>query len=108
MDAMRFAVGISFVVLASKTCTLAMAQDVEQPSEASVLQADPPEHRVSLSAAQGENTNPVRPDDRLQRALSVTVPASDPTVPAPTNSDLRHVNHEVAGRWSRRMLPFLL
>jgi hypothetical protein len=72
-----------FVVLASKTCTLAMAQDLEQPAEASVLQVDPPEHRVSLSAAQGENANPVRPDDRLQRALSVTVPASDPTVPAP-------------------------
>ena len=89
MNTIRLAVGILFVVLASKTCTLAMAQDLEQPAEASVLQVDPPEHRVSLSAAHGENANPVRPDDRLQRALSVTVPASDPTVPAPTNSDRR-------------------
>jgi hypothetical protein len=39
MKAMRLAVGILFVVLASKTCTLAMAQDVEQPSEAGVRQA---------------------------------------------------------------------
>ena len=53
MNAMRLAVGILFVVLASKTCTLAMAQDVKQPSQASVRQADPPERRVILSAAQG-------------------------------------------------------
>lgn len=34
MNAMRLAVGILLVVLGSKTCTLATAQDVEPPSEA--------------------------------------------------------------------------
>jgi hypothetical protein len=80
MNAMRLAVGILFVVLASQTCMLAMAQDVEQPSESSVRQADPPEHREFPSAAQGENANRVRPDDRLQTQR----------LQRPTNGDLRH------------------
>ena len=41
MNAIRLAVGILFVVLASKTCTLAMAQDVEQSSEAPVADQQP-------------------------------------------------------------------
>jgi Putative beta barrel porin-7 (BBP7) len=77
MNAMRLAVGILFVVLASKTYTLAMSQDVEQPSEASVRQADSPEHPVFPSVAQGENAN------RVQRASSATVLVSDQTDPAP-------------------------
>jgi hypothetical protein len=72
-----------FVVLASKTCTPATAQDVEQPSEASVRQADPPEQRALPSAAQGENADRVRPDDRSPRASSVVIAVSDPTAPAP-------------------------
>jgi hypothetical protein len=40
MNAMRLTVGIVFVVLASKTCTPATAQDVGQPPEAGVRQAD--------------------------------------------------------------------
>jgi hypothetical protein len=57
MNAVRLAAGILFVVLGSKTCTPAMAQYVEQPSKASFLQTDPPEHSDFLSAAQGEIAN---------------------------------------------------
>ena len=45
MNAMRLAVGILFVVLASKTCAPATAQDVEQPSEGSVRQAPAPDQQ---------------------------------------------------------------
>ena len=83
MNAMRLTVGILFVVLASKTCAPATAQDLEQPSQASVRQADPPAQRALSLAAQGENADRAGPDDRSQRASSVTVRASDPTAPAP-------------------------
>lgn len=83
MNAMRLAVKISFVVLASKSCTLAMAQDVEQRWEARVRQADSPEQRPFASAVQGENVNRVRPDDRLQGASSATAPASHLPPPGP-------------------------
>jgi hypothetical protein len=83
MNAMKLAVGILCVLLASKTCTLAMAQDVGQPAEASVRQADPPEHGVLLPATQGENAHPIPPGDRLQPGSSVIVPGSGPAAPAP-------------------------
>ena len=63
MKALRLAVGILSVVLASKTCALAMEQDVPQPSEASVRQADPPVYRA-------------------QQALSATDPVDNPKYPA--------------------------
>ena len=40
---MRLTVGILFVVLATRTCTQARAQDVQQPAKASACQADPSE-----------------------------------------------------------------
>jgi putative beta barrel porin BBP7 len=76
MNSMRLAVGILFVVLASNTCTLAMAQDLAQSSEASVRLADPPEDSVFLSAAQEEEANLVGPDERFQQASSAVSDAT--------------------------------
>lgn len=50
----RIAVGILLVVLASKTYTLAIGEDAEQPSVASVRQTDPRECAVLLADAQEE------------------------------------------------------
>ena len=83
MNAMRSAVGILFVVLASKTCTLAMAQDVEQPSEASICQA-------------------------IRLSVNAQAPATRRDGSARPTAIYGAVNHEVAGRWSRRMLSSLL
>ncbi|MHB1037747.1 MAG: BBP7 family outer membrane beta-barrel protein [Pirellulales bacterium] len=77
MNAVRFAVGILFVVLASKTSAPAMAQDVGQPSDASVRHADPPQHRALLSAAEGENADCALPDDGLDGCYR---PSPCPTV----------------------------
>jgi hypothetical protein len=65
MDAMKLAVGILLVVLAAKTCPLAMAQDVEQPPEASFRPTGPSEPGVLLAGANEENDNCPRPDDGL-------------------------------------------
>ena len=73
MNAMRLARGSLFLLIASKTWTLARAQDVEQLSATTVCHADPPEERLLLSTAQEEK----------QRALSLTIPISDPTTAAP-------------------------
>ena len=57
MNAIRLAVGVLFVVMASKACTLAMAQDVKQSPEPSIRLTDPPEHSVIVSDAEGETAN---------------------------------------------------
>ena len=83
MNSMKLTVRILFVVLATKTCTLTVAQDLEQDSVASVRQADPPEHHAFLSDAEEQNANRVGPDGRLQRASSVPVSvraAANPTL----------------------------
>ena len=80
MNATRLAVGILFVVFASKMCLRVMAQDAEQPFKADLHQADSLEHRVFLTA-EGEDANRVRPDDRLRR--SRTVPVSGRMAPVP-------------------------
>jgi hypothetical protein len=82
MDALKIAVGIVFAVFASRGCTLAMAEDLGQPLEATFRPADQPSQGVLLAAAQGENDNWVGPDNRSQPALSTLVPASDPAAPA--------------------------
>ena len=71
MNSMRLAVGIFLVVLASKSCTLAMAQGVEPPSEASIRQADPPRHLVFLSDAPGQNPTASAPDQQRYTAPSM-------------------------------------
>jgi len=82
MNVLKITVGIVFVVFASRTCTLALAQEVEQVPEASFRPIDPPAHGVYLAAAQGQDANWVRPDDRLQPALSTIVPVSYATASA--------------------------
>lgn len=83
MNIMRFAIRISFIVLVSMVCTLAMAQVEWHPSDASVRQADSHEHRLFKSAAEGENVNRVPPNDGLQWASSMSVLVSDLMAPAP-------------------------
>ncbi len=84
MNTMRLAVGILFVVLAAKPCTPTMARDVAQHSEATDVQADPPEHRVFQYFSPDENAHRVRPDDRFKLASSVAIPVSAPPAPAPS------------------------
>lgn len=76
---MRSVFGMLFVALASNTCTLVMAGNWDQSSEAKGRQADPLDHPVFLSVAQGENGNLVPPDDRLQRYTlpSITMSLDD-------------------------------
>jgi len=71
-----------FVGMASKACTLAMAQDLKPSPEANVCLTASPEHSVILINAEGETATPARPDDRVQQALSEPAPASVPTAPA--------------------------
>jgi hypothetical protein len=72
---MKFAARILFVVLASKACTLAMAQDMELPLEPGVRQAD-------SSAAQDENVNRHQPADGFEQSRSPTGFVSNSTAPA--------------------------
>jgi hypothetical protein len=81
---MKTAVGIWFVVLAVKTCAPAAAQDVEQPTRAAVRQVDPQPYPVFSPPAPMPSPGGIRPDDRLQRALDMSLPLSELT---PTASD---------------------
>jgi hypothetical protein len=81
MNVSKISVGIVLVVIASTSCSLAMAEDVEQLSQASFRPIDPTEQGIVLAAAQGQDANWVRPDDRLQPGLSALVPVNDSTAP---------------------------
>jgi hypothetical protein len=67
---MRLAHGILVVILATKACTLATAQVVEQSSKASFPQGDPTIPGGFLSAPKTENGNHYRTGDRLPRWLN--------------------------------------
>jgi hypothetical protein len=66
MNAIKLALGILFVIPATKTWTLASAQDVVKSlAQASLRQADPSEHHDFLPNTPGNNTNRVWAGDRL-------------------------------------------
>jgi hypothetical protein len=79
MNAGRLAVGTLFIIVASMTLTLAVAQEMAVPSEAPVRQSVPSERRVFFLAEQGEGANDVRADNPFQRALNATFPCSNST-----------------------------
>ncbi|MCE9526344.1 MAG: hypothetical protein K8R36_09855 [Planctomycetales bacterium] len=62
MNSLKLAVGILVVIVASKTCSLAMAQAVEPPTEASVRPDNP--YRVYLTDAHGENSTASSPSQQ--------------------------------------------
>jgi hypothetical protein len=65
MSYIRLTVAILLVVLTSSAGGPAMAQNAEQPTEASVRQANLPHYYVFQSDTLGMNANTVRPDDGL-------------------------------------------
>ena len=74
---MRLSVGILFVVLASNTGTLAMAQENEPPAVASFHQADLLAPRVFVSNPPGEYPTAPAPDQQRFTALSITESQED-------------------------------
>jgi hypothetical protein len=83
VNVLKIAVALVFVVLVSRSCSLAVAQGVAQLSQASFCPMDLTERGIVPTAAQGGDANWTRPDDRLQPGLSVIVPVTDPTAPVP-------------------------
>ena len=79
MDAMRLTVGILLVVLASQTCTQAMAPDAGQPADADVGQTDSPEHRAQRSGPPSITKSPG--DDLGCCSLSCNEPCSPDPCP---------------------------
>jgi hypothetical protein len=72
-----------FVVFASRSCTLAVAGEAEQPFEASFRPTDQPEHGISLASAQEGQADWIGPNDHLQPGMSALVPVTDPTGSTP-------------------------
>jgi hypothetical protein len=79
-NVLKIAVALVFVIFASGSCALAVAQDAAQLSEATLRLIAPPEHGLLLAAAEGGGTNSVGPEDHLQPALSTLF--ADPTTSA--------------------------